>query len=73
MPPSTSPALETTVKYAGYLRRQESEIERARRTSAGGFRRDFPFDRCPGFREKSSSGCRRFGPTRSATRFAFLA
>ena len=32
--PSTSRALETTVKYAGYLRRQESEVERARKDEA---------------------------------------
>ena len=46
--PSISRALETTVKYAGYLRRQESEIERARRTNGDGFRPSFPFDRVPG-------------------------
>jgi len=35
---------ETTVKYAGYLRRQESEIIRARKDERRGIPRDFPFD-----------------------------
>jgi tRNA uridine 5-carboxymethylaminomethyl modification enzyme len=39
---------ETTVKYAGYLRRQESEIERARRDERRQIPRDFPFERVPG-------------------------
>ena len=41
-------SVETTVKYAGYLRRQESEIERARRDERRRIPRDFPFDRVPG-------------------------
>ena len=36
------------MKYAGYLRRQESEIERARRDERRRIPRDFPFDRVPG-------------------------
>jgi tRNA uridine 5-carboxymethylaminomethyl modification enzyme len=39
---------ETTVKYAGYLRRQESEIERARKDERRRIPCDFPFDRVPG-------------------------
>ena len=39
---------ETTVKYAGYLRRQESEIERARKDERRRIPVDFPFDRVPG-------------------------
>jgi tRNA uridine 5-carboxymethylaminomethyl modification enzyme len=39
---------ETTIKYAGYLRRQESEIERGRRDERCWIPRDFPFDRVPG-------------------------
>ena len=39
---------ETTVKYAGYLRRQESEIERARKSERRRIPSDFPFDRVPG-------------------------
>jgi tRNA uridine 5-carboxymethylaminomethyl modification enzyme len=39
---------ETSVKYAGYLRRQESEIEKARRDERRRIPRDFPFDRVPG-------------------------
>jgi tRNA uridine 5-carboxymethylaminomethyl modification enzyme len=39
---------ETTLKYAGYLRRQESEIERGRKDERRRIPRDFPFDRVPG-------------------------
>jgi tRNA uridine 5-carboxymethylaminomethyl modification enzyme len=41
-------SVETTIKYAGYLRRQESEIERARREERRRIPKDFPFDRVPG-------------------------
>ena len=41
-------SVETAVKYAGYLRRQESEIERARRDERRRIPRNFPFDRVPG-------------------------
>ncbi len=36
------------MKYAGYLRRQESEIERAREDERRRIPGDFPFDRVPG-------------------------
>ena len=39
---------ETTVKYAGYLRRQESEIQRNRRDQRRRIPAGFPFDRVPG-------------------------
>jgi tRNA uridine 5-carboxymethylaminomethyl modification enzyme len=39
---------ETTVKYAGYLRRQESEIERGRKDERRRIPCGFPFDRVPG-------------------------
>jgi tRNA uridine 5-carboxymethylaminomethyl modification enzyme len=39
---------ETTVKYAGYLRRQVADIERARRDERRRIPKDFPFDRVPG-------------------------
>ena len=39
---------ETTVKYAGYLRRQELDIERARREERRRIPSDFPFNRVPG-------------------------
>src|SRR6185436_10543139 len=41
-------SVETTVKYAGYLRRQESEIERSRRDERRRIPVDFPFERVPG-------------------------
>ena len=39
---------ETTVKYAGYLRRQESEVERGRKDERRRIPANFPFDRVPG-------------------------
>jgi tRNA uridine 5-carboxymethylaminomethyl modification enzyme len=39
---------ETTVKYAGYLRRQESEVERARRDERRKIPGGFAFDKVPG-------------------------
>ena len=39
---------ETALKYVGYLRRQESEIERSRRDERRRIPPDFPFDRVPG-------------------------
>ncbi len=41
-------SVETTVKYAGYLRRQESEIERARKSERRRIPPGFQFDRVPG-------------------------
>ena len=41
-------SIETTIKYAGYLRRQESEIERARKDERRRIPAGFPFDRVPG-------------------------
>jgi tRNA uridine 5-carboxymethylaminomethyl modification enzyme len=39
---------ETAIKYAGYLRRQEAEIERARKAEDRRIPRNFPFQRVPG-------------------------
>ena len=41
-------SVETEFKYAGYLRRQAAEIERARRNERRYIPKDFPFDRVPG-------------------------
>ena len=41
-------SVETAVKYSGYLRRQEAEIERAKKDERRQIPRDFPFDRVPG-------------------------
>jgi tRNA uridine 5-carboxymethylaminomethyl modification enzyme len=41
-------SVETAIKYAGYLKRQESEIERARRDERRRIPPDFPFERVPG-------------------------
>ena len=39
---------ETTVKYAGYLRRQDAEIERSRKDERRRIPQGFPFARVPG-------------------------
>jgi tRNA uridine 5-carboxymethylaminomethyl modification enzyme len=41
-------SIETTIKYAGYLRRQESEFERARKDERRRIPANFPFERVPG-------------------------
>ena len=41
-------SVETTVKYAGYLRRQEQEVDRARRDERRRIPAGFPFERVPG-------------------------
>jgi tRNA uridine 5-carboxymethylaminomethyl modification enzyme len=41
-------SVETAIKYAGYLRRQASEIERARKDERKRIPAEFPFDRVPG-------------------------
>jgi tRNA uridine 5-carboxymethylaminomethyl modification enzyme len=41
-------SVETAVKYEGYLRRQEHEVERSRRDERRRIPPDFPFDRVPG-------------------------
>ena len=41
-------SVEVEVKYAGYVRRQESEIARARKDERRRIPSDFPFDRVPG-------------------------
>ena len=41
-------SLETSVKYEGYLRRQEHEVARARKDESRRIPNDFPFDRVPG-------------------------
>jgi tRNA uridine 5-carboxymethylaminomethyl modification enzyme len=41
-------SVETTIKYAGYLRRQEAEIERARRDERRRIPAQFPFEQVPG-------------------------
>ncbi len=41
-------SVETSIKYAGYLRRQESEIERASRDERRRIPPGFPFARVPG-------------------------
>jgi tRNA uridine 5-carboxymethylaminomethyl modification enzyme len=42
------PSVETTVKYEGYIRRQQAEIERAARDERRRIPSDFAFERVPG-------------------------
>jgi len=46
-------SVETTVKYVGYLRRQEAEIERAKKDERRTIPREFPFDRVPGLSKEA--------------------
>ena len=41
-------SIETTLKYSGYLRRQEAEIARARKDERRRIPAEFPFERVPG-------------------------
>src|SRR5207248_518985 len=41
-------SVETTVKYEGYLRRQEAEIERSKKDERRRIPAEFPFERVPG-------------------------
>ncbi len=41
-------SVETSIKYEGYLRRQQAEIERARKDERRRIPSEFPFDRVPG-------------------------
>jgi tRNA uridine 5-carboxymethylaminomethyl modification enzyme len=53
---------ETTIKYAGYLRRQEAEIERARRDERRRIPSNFPFDRVPGLSKEVVQRLRQVRP-----------
>jgi tRNA uridine 5-carboxymethylaminomethyl modification enzyme len=53
---------ETTVKYAGYLRRQESEIERGRRDERRRIPRGFPFEKVPGLSREAVQRLRQVQP-----------
>jgi tRNA uridine 5-carboxymethylaminomethyl modification enzyme len=41
-------SVETAIKYEGYLRRQEAEIQRARKDERRRIPQDFPFESVPG-------------------------
>jgi tRNA uridine 5-carboxymethylaminomethyl modification enzyme len=53
---------ETAVKYVGYLRRQESEIERARRDERRRIPSGFPFERVPGLSREVVHRLSQIGP-----------
>src|SRR5437762_10685933 len=56
------PSLETTVKYDGYIRRQEAEIERARRDERRRIPKDFPFEKVPGLSREVVQRLRQIAP-----------
>ena len=58
---------ETTIKYEGYLRRQESEIARSRRDEKKRIPADFPFERVPGLsrEDRAETGASPAGHPRS--------
>ena len=53
---------ETAVKYVGYLRRQESEIDRARRDERRRIPSGFPFERVPGLSREVVHRLSQIGP-----------
>jgi tRNA uridine 5-carboxymethylaminomethyl modification enzyme len=57
-------SIETTVKFEGYLRRQEQAVERSRKQEAVRIPVDFPFERVPGL---SRELVQRFGQVRPET------
>ena len=57
-------AAETVVKYDGYLRRQESDLERSRQNEARPIPRGFPYERIPGL---SREVVQRFGEVEPST------
>jgi tRNA uridine 5-carboxymethylaminomethyl modification enzyme len=59
-------SLEVSVKYAGYLRRQERDIERARRDERRRIPPDFPFERVPGLSTEAVQRLRQVRPDTSA-------
>ena len=65
-------SVETTVKYAGYLRRQQSEIERARKDERKRIPPRFPFERVPGLSREVVQRLSQIQPIRSDRRSGFL-
>lgn len=54
--------LETSVKYQGYLRRQEAEVERARRDEVRRIPAGFPFRKVPGLTREAVQRLEEVGP-----------
>jgi tRNA uridine 5-carboxymethylaminomethyl modification enzyme len=55
-------SVETSIKYAGYLRRQESEIERDRRDERRRIPRNFAFEKVPGLSREAVHRLRQVQP-----------
>ncbi|MEO0479496.1 MAG: tRNA uridine-5-carboxymethylaminomethyl(34) synthesis enzyme MnmG [Planctomycetota bacterium] len=60
--PEDRSELEAEVKYAGYIRRQASEVERLRKMEARAIPRDFDIDRVEGLSNEGRDQCRRRRP-----------
>jgi tRNA uridine 5-carboxymethylaminomethyl modification enzyme len=56
------PSLETFVKYEGYIRRQQAEIERARREERRRIPKDFAFETVPGLSREVVQRLRQVSP-----------
>jgi tRNA uridine 5-carboxymethylaminomethyl modification enzyme len=56
------PSVETALKYEGYIRRQQSEIERARRDERRRIPKDFAFETVPGLSREVIHRLRQVGP-----------
>lgn len=55
-------SLEVAIKYAGYVRRQQSEIERARKDERRRIPKGFPFERVPGLSNEVVQRLRQIEP-----------
>ncbi|MGE5243884.1 MAG: tRNA uridine-5-carboxymethylaminomethyl(34) synthesis enzyme MnmG [Betaproteobacteria bacterium] len=55
-------SVETAVKYAGYLKRQEAEVARARREDRRRIPKGFPYDRVPGLSHEVVQRLTQVGP-----------
>jgi tRNA uridine 5-carboxymethylaminomethyl modification enzyme len=55
-------SIETTVKYDGYLKRQQAEVERSRRNERRPIPGNFPFDRVPGLSNEVVQRLRQIRP-----------
>ena len=63
MPAIDLATLETAIKYEGYLRRQQSDVERARKDERRRIPTDFPYARVPGLTRESIQRLEQVQPT----------
>ena len=63
LPPRLARALETEIKFDGYLRRQEKEVERLRKMENTKIPLDFSFDEVPSLRNEARQKFKRHRPS----------